>query len=141
MTLIKAFFAIIAVLFAHALAIVFHLYGLWHWLDIPMHFAGGLAMGLLALALWQEGIVEVRFKGWLAKHLEWWLVPLFIFGFVALVGVAWEIYEYVMDNYFTAVIDGVYQIVRQPSLADTMFDLVMDLLGATVVAAYSLIKK
>ncbi|MFH1766994.1 MAG: hypothetical protein ABH826_02790 [Patescibacteria group bacterium] len=141
MTFTKAFIAIFCVLFVHAVAIIFHLYGLWHWFDIPMHYSGGLTMGLLGLAIWQQGIAEVKFKGWLAKHLEWWLVPLFLIGFVAFVGIGWEMYEFVMDQWFTEVIDGVYQFLRQPSLADTMLDFAMDLLGGASVAVFVLIKR
>lgn len=136
MTFQKAFAAIFTVLFVHGLAIVFSLYGLWKWFDIPMHFAGGFAIGLLALAIWQQGISEVKFKGWFARHLEWWIVPLFVVGFVSFVGIGWEMYEYVMDQWFTAVIDGVYRMVRQPSISDTMFDFAMDILGGLTALVF-----
>ena len=136
MTFTKAFFAIFAVLFTHVIAIVFGLYGMWHWFDIPMHFSGGFAMGLMALAIWHQGVDEVRFKGWLAKHLKWWLVPLFVIGFVSFIGISWELYEFVMDNFFTRVINGAYQVVRQPSLADTMLDFVLDLSGGALALIF-----
>lgn len=129
MNFTRALFLTLVVLFFHAIALIFNLYGLLHWFDIPMHFAGGLAMGSLGIAIWQEGIHEVKFKGWLKQHLEWWFVPLFVVSFAALIGVGWEIFEFILDQFFTGSIDGVYQTLRQPSVADTMLDLLLDLVG------------
>lgn len=129
MTFTKAIFAIICVLFTHAIALVFGLYGLWHWFDILMHFGGGLSIGLLALAIWQQGIDEVIFKGWFVKHFKWWLVPIFVIGFVSFVGICWEVFEFVMDLSF---LGNLYSVASQSSIADTMLDLVMDLIGASV---------
>lgn len=136
MTLQKAFLAIFIVLFVHGIAIVFSLYGILKWFDIPMHFAGGLAIGLLALAIWQQGVADVKFKGWFARQLEWWIVPLFLVGFVSFVSIGWEIYEFIMDQWFTDVINGMYRISRQPSVADTMLDFTMDILGGLIALIF-----
>ena len=120
-----------AVIVVHAVAVAFGLYGVWHWFDIPMHFTGGFAMGALGLAIWKEGIEEVRFKGWMAKHLKWWLVPLFVVGFVSTIGILWEIQEFVLDVLVTG------HPLRQPSIADTMADFALDLVGgATALIFY-----
>ena len=79
-------------------------------------------MGAFGLALWHQGIEEVRFKSVLHRHLSIWLVPLFVIGFVALIGVAWEMHEFVLD----LAIGGP---IRQEGLADTMADLFNDLSG------------
>ena len=115
---------IIAVLVFNLIGNVFGLYEMWSWYDMPMHFSGGLAMGAFALALWHEGVEDVRFKGWLAKHLKWWLVPMFVIGFVALVATVWEFHEFILDYALNQ------QFTRQPSIGDTMIDFFLGLLGA-----------
>lgn len=124
MTFTKTLVIIGLVLLAHAAGIFFDLYALWDWYDIPMHFGGGLAAGALGLAIWQEGIEEVKFKGWFAKHLKWWLIPLFVLGVVAIISVAWEFHEWALDE----LVGG----SRQPGLTDTMFDFVFDTCGGVV---------
>ncbi|EKD33486.1 MAG: hypothetical protein ACD_76C00018G0002 [uncultured bacterium] len=121
----KAGAIILAVLFFHALGLIAGLYSFWDWYDVPMHFGGGLAMGALGIALWQEGIDGIRFKGRLARHLEWWLVPVFVLGFVSSISIGWEFHEFLLDQVSLGV--------RQPSVADTMADFFFD--GAGGIAA------
>lgn len=123
MTFKKSIIAIISVLVINQISIWLGLYDVWVWIDIPMHFIGGIAIGMFALAIWLEGIHEVRFKGWLAKHLEWWLVPLFVLGFVSIVSIVWEWHEFVLDLIMTG------ELVRQPNIEDTMLDFLMGMLG------------
>ncbi len=132
MTLNKAIFVTEIVLGFHFLGLILNLYEIVQWYDIPMHFGGGLAMGALGLAIWSEGIEEVKFKGWFQKHLKWWLVPIIVIGFVSLIGILWELHEYVLDQLLPA--RDIY-FSRQPGIADTMMDFVMDLLGGIVALA------
>jgi hypothetical protein len=125
MTFTKAIGITFFILVLHAIGIVFGLYSVLHWYDIPLHFGGGLAMGALGLAIWQQGIHEVHFQKRLEKHLSPWLVPLFVLGFVSLISIGWEIHEYVFDQLFTGQI-------RQPGVGDTMYDFVFDLSGGLV---------
>lgn len=127
----RALIIIGLVLIAHVVAMLFGLYGAWHWFDIPMHFGGGLAAGALGLAIWNEGVENVTFKGRLAKHLKWWLVPLFALGITSIIGIGWEIHEFILDQLFTDQMNTVYQTMRQPSIMDTMGDFLNDLLGGT----------
>jgi hypothetical protein len=124
MTFKKSVLIITTVLIAHAIGLLFGLYELIEWYDVPMHAGGGFAMGALGLAIWNEGIEEVRFKGALKRHLKWWLVPGIVLGFVALIGVLWELHEWLLDLVIPAA-----GSLRQPSLPDTMTDFVFDLLG------------
>ncbi|MFH1611099.1 MAG: hypothetical protein ABIA83_00655, partial [Patescibacteria group bacterium] len=103
MTIKKAFLIIGIVLAFHALGLIFNLYEVFGWYDIPMHLGGGLAMGALGLAIWNEGVEEVKFKGWFQKHLKWWLVPFIVIGFVSLIGILWELHEFVLDQVFPPV--------------------------------------
>jgi hypothetical protein len=125
MTFKKAFLLIAVVLFFHALGLIFHLYDLWLWYDVPLHLGGGFAMSALGLAIWQEGISDVRFKGLLSRHLDFWLVPLFVIGFVALISVLWEMHEFLLDVFYATVI-------RQPGVQDTMSDFFNDLAGGLI---------
>lgn len=125
MTFKRAFLLTGIVLLFHAAGLLIHLYWIFPWYDIPLHFGGGFAMGAFGLALWHQGIEDVKFKSLLRRHLSVWLVPLFVIGFVALVGVAWEMHEFILDM----AIGGP---ARQPDLADTMADLFNDLSGGVL---------
>lgn len=122
MNFTKAIIAIIAVFGFNVFAGAVGLYDAWHWLDIIMHFLGGFAMGMLGLALWMAAVEDIRFKKNFLHKLRWWLIPLFVLGFVAIIGIAWEWYEFLFDIWFD-------DIIRQPSLGDTMADFLLDLLG------------
>lgn len=78
----------------------------WHyvWLDVPMHFLGGLWAGLAVT--W-----GLRFLGFRASFMM-------VYAGVLLIGVAWEVYEYLVG------------IQREANYAfDTSLDLVMDSIG------------
>lgn len=120
--------AIGIVLFFHALGML-GLYG-WHPYDMPMHFFGGVAMGILALAMWDRHVKSVQLD---VKHV--WAKRLFftlwVVGFVAIVGVAWEWLEFGFD--VVAEVRYAWGLA-QTSLADTMADLFLDLAGGFLVA-------
>jgi len=99
--------------------------------DIPMHMMGGLAMGFLAWGFSGYFVRGVRFES--HKPVTRYLMSLlYILGFVALIGVAWEMYEYaadfVMQNYFTDVNDQLAG-TRQNGVEDMLGDFVMDFIG------------
>jgi len=129
MTIKKAILIILIVLGFHALGLIFNLYEIFGWYDIFMHLGGGFAMSALGLAIWLEGVEEVKFKGWFQKHLKWWLVPGIVLGFVSLIGILWELHEFVLDVIFPVVID---EFKRQPDIPDTMMDFTMDLIGGII---------
>ena len=128
MTLKKAFLIIAIVLAFHFVGLAFDAYGVLEWYDIPMHIGGGFARAALGLAIWIEGVEDVTFKGWFQKHLKWWLVPGIVLGFVSLIGILWELHEFLLDVLFPRI-TGMF---HQPSIADTMMDFVMDLLGGVI---------
>ncbi|MDP2631315.1 MAG: hypothetical protein Q8P30_00925 [Candidatus Uhrbacteria bacterium] len=126
MTYNRAFILIMVVLVLHALGIAFDLYSFFDWYDIPMHFGGGFAAAALGLAIWTEGIEDIRFKGRMVRHLKWWLVPLFVLGIVALISVAWEFHEFLLDQLLSE------KPLRQMGLTDTMADFFFDLTGGVI---------
>lgn len=90
-------------------------YERWWWFDIPMHILGG------AVAAWSLARFFERYKKTvLLKPLVFTLFVL-VSG-TALIGVLWEVYEF-----FLHVVTG---FITQPSVADTVADLVNDLVGA-----------
>jgi hypothetical protein len=79
------------------------LYWRYEWFDLPMHFLGGLALGVFIIVL--LGTFRPR---------------LFLIGITA-VAIGWEIFEYV------------FGLPREANyVLDTKIDLLMDALGATV---------
>lgn len=90
-------------------------------IDTPMHYLGGFMAAM--------GIVVVLFMACDAKVLQ--TMPkligvLCILGFVALVALAWEVLEYFSDRYLGTFV--------QLSIADTLKDMVVGLVGALPVA-------
>lgn len=120
--------AIAWVLFFHALGML-ALYSWYPHYDVFMHFGGGVAMGILAFALWDHVIRGVSFsvkKPWLKDAFN----AFCILGFVALIGIGWEWFEYLFDAFLQARLSWG---LAQTSLADTMADLLFDLLGGLAV--------
>ena len=98
------------------LDVAFDLYHYIPWLDVPMHFLGGVSIAYAAFLFLrffrEKGFMEINNKV---------LVILIIVSLVALVAVLWEFYEFFMKIFF--------QLDYQPSLNDTLLDLVMGLIG------------
>lgn len=93
-------------------------------LDNVAHFFGGFSIA------WMFTIIVHALRE--QPHLLWgraiipsptptWLTDFTVWGTVALVGIAWEFFEFSMDV--------IYGFHMQPSLADTMGDLLFDLSG------------
>ncbi|HEY4511413.1 MAG TPA: hypothetical protein VJH55_01085 [Candidatus Paceibacterota bacterium] len=107
---IAALVVLIAVL--HYAAIVFYLYWAYWWFDIMMHVLGGMAVGLLLYwFLYRSAIVSI-------PRLPSWGVVLV--GTIV-VGVGWEIFEYVIHLTYTN---------KESYVFDTSVDLLMDVVGA-----------
>lgn len=106
----------------HGFALGLDWYGSIPTFDVYMHFSGGLAMGLIALALRASGSRTLR------GSTPWWMSAIFVIGFVALIGVLWEFHEFVLD----LLSKDLKAAHAQASLGDTMADLFFDLLGGTV---------
>ena len=97
----------------------FGLYFLIPWVDIPLHFFGGLWVYVFARYLAMRFDLEINSQfPVLAKFI------IFI-GAVFFVGVFWEFWEFVLDRYLIhsgySLLLGVYE--------DTLKDLFMDFLG------------
>lgn len=104
---------------------VFDFYERFWWWDIAMHATSAVAFGLIGFVL-----VFMMFQGdrYAAPPVA---VAFFAFCFAIFIGTGWEIFEFAMD-----------QIVgfnmQKSGLADTMGDLIVNMLGALIGAATGL---
>ncbi|MEK7183610.1 MAG: hypothetical protein AAB776_03180 [Patescibacteria group bacterium] len=126
-TLRRALTSIFLLLVVHGLAILSGWYENNRWFDIPMHFLGGVVIALLALAIWNLCIQKITFQPELKSGWRFLVYVVGILGFVAIVGIAWEWYEFLFDNLVKALS---YNLPKtQMSIGDTMVDLLLDIAG------------
>ncbi|MEK9186052.1 MAG: hypothetical protein AAB885_00515 [Patescibacteria group bacterium] len=125
--------AIIAVFFVHALATIFFGYWKLPWLDILLHFSGGVVAASVFLYFANRQRLLFNFIS------VYWLTILITVSFVALVGVGWEFFEFILDSVFKTR-GTLWQL--QGGLQDTLGDLLTDLIGgAVLVTAFIFSKK
>jgi hypothetical protein len=115
-----AFISPIIVFVIHLLSINFGFYTLIPNLDVPMHFAGGMAIAAMAIQLLNffEKQKQITFK----SHILHAFLLLAIVGFVASL---WEISEFSADIFLGWSL--------QYSLFDTMKDMILGLTGGAIV--------
>lgn len=107
----------------HFFAMRFHLYWTFSWFDILMHGLGGIVVGLLA------GAFFVRFVPIVLEHAV--LFFILVLAGTFLLGFLWEALEFILDAYMKLPL-------HQPSVGDTMIDLVMDTLGGIIAGTFGL---
>ena len=93
------------------------LYDRWRWLDIPMHLLGGVVAAWSCHRFYKKIKNEINIKPLFARL---WLYV----GTTAIIGILWEVYEFLFHV--------VTRIITQPSVGDTVHDLVNDLIGAVL---------
>lgn len=121
---IKSYYPIfiwpILVLIIHLLSQFLGFYDRISWLDTPMHFLGGMAIAASAFFIFKH----------LENKKEFMAIPmvkiLLAIALTALAAVMWEQVEFASDTLF--------HTMMQPSNWDTMKDLTMGLLGASVMS-------
>jgi hypothetical protein len=117
----------IFLLIIHSFIIATRFYRTFPFIDIGMHFLGGFLVSMFfyvryrSLFFSSDGIGS---RGFFA---------LFLLGGVALVGVGWEIFEWIVDSYIISGFMG--------DLDDTMFDFIMDISGGFVVVLWVLFRR
>jgi hypothetical protein len=110
------------------LELFFRIYERYPSFDIPMHFLGGVT-----IALTGNSLLQIAQK-------EKWLVlksrlvqSILLVSFVALFAILWEFHEFLMDKFLGTQ--------TQPSIADTMKDMFLGLLGACVFSITKIFSK
>jgi len=111
-TFLLFFISLVTLAVINYLAIELFLYWQYLWLDIPMHFLGGVVVALGFL------VVFPLHKRQTVSPGVWWSM-LFVF----FVGVLWELIEYSA---------GIALVGSSERIPDTVLDLVMDLAGGII---------
>lgn len=100
----------------------------WWW-DIMLHTTSGFVLGIIGFMF-----VYLLNKNYTKNViLSPIFIALFAFCFAVMIGVVWEIYEFGMDR-LAGLNMQKFREVGQDGLIDTMFDLIVDSLGALVVS-------
>lgn len=100
----------------------------WWW-DIALHTFSGFLLGILGFLL----VHLLNEKEEIEVHMKPAFVALFAFFFSLAVGALWEVFEFSMDQFFG--LDMQKAMLADPSgLTDTMWDLIVDAVGAGVIA-------
>ena len=113
--------------FLHVAGYSQHLYlFLYPYYDKFAHFISSITVAVLAFV---SILLINRFS---CTKLARWQIFFYIVIFTMAIGAFWEIYEYLMDTFFGSYLTK----LLQHGLDDTMIDLITDLLGGILVAAF-----
>lgn len=100
---------------------------IWWW-DLALHASSGLLLGLLGFLL----VYVLNENERVDLHMRPRFVALFAVVFAVAAGALWEIFEFAMDRIFGTTMQK--PMFDDPSgLTDTMWDLIVDTLGALVI--------
>ena len=97
-------------------------YTIFWWWDVLLHTSSGILFGIFGFLL----VYVLNEEKKIRLNLKPFFVALFSFALANAVGAIWEIFEYSMDSFF-----GLN--MQSSGLADTMWDLIVNLLGSLVV--------
>ncbi len=131
---IPAEYELMAILFVFASLFLgeFHSYYLrfWWW-DIALHSTSGLLLGIVGFLL----VYVLNESRRIDIYMRPGFVALFAFAFAVTVGALWEIFEFAADQLFGMQMQK--PMLDDPSgLTDTMWDLIVDTLGAAIVSSF-----
>lgn len=125
-------FQLLAIVFMFAalfLGEVRNFYERFWWWDIALHTTSGLLLGILGFLL----IYVLNEVDRIDVHMLPRFVAFFAFTFAVAMGALWEIFEFAMDRVFGMNMQK--PMAGDPSgLTDTMWDLIVDALGALAVS-------
>ena len=125
--LLKIFFFPIIILIIDAFLDYYNIYQQITWIDIPMHFIGGVTLGF-SFSLFLKLLQRKAYIGYMYELVFF----IFVISLVSLTAVTWEFNEFILD-----MIDIEK---RQLTLADTIADLFLGLLGGCIGYLYSKFK-
>lgn len=98
-------------------------YNRFWWWDMVLHSGSAFLLGILGFLL----VYVLNEKKEINLDLKPHFVALFAFLFAVGIGTIWEIFEFFMDQVF-----GLN--MQKSGLVDTMWDLIVDVIGAAVIA-------
>lgn len=99
----------------------------WWW-DAVLHIGSGFLLGILGFLL----VYVLNERADIDLHMRPRFVALFAFMFAVGMGALWEIFEFGMDQIFG-------MNMQKSGLVDTMWDLIVDTIGAAVIALLGLV--
>jgi uncharacterized protein YacL len=111
---------IVLIFIVNLLAMQFFWYSSVWYFDMPMHFSGGVFLGLLIAFLFHMQTmrnISVSFSRKL------WTTVLFVF----IIGFGWEVFEVIVDKFISH---------NPQNILDTMSDMFFDLSGGVVAFLY-----
>jgi len=117
-------FEILIILFIYSsiyLGEVQQFYLKFWWWDILLHFWSAMALGMIGLT-----ILFILYEKEKISTKPFW-ISLFVFAFAVSMGTVWEIFEFFMDQVFGTN-------MQKSGLIDTMADLIVDSIGALIIA-------
>jgi uncharacterized membrane protein YjdF len=104
-------------------------YGLYWWWDIALHAGSGFLLGVIGFLL----VYLLNETEEIGVHMKPGFVAFFAFLFAVGIGAIWEIFEFAMDSLFGMNMQK--EMLGDPSgLTDTMWDLIVDTLGALIIS-------
>lgn len=115
---------ILLILALHSFGNIYNWYWRLPWFDIPMHMAGGAFVACFFLYLFGE-----RWKNF-DMRANFFVTFTFGLGAVAMVGIAWEFYEYLSQVFIERRFD--LTCAAPGGLFDTLLDLFDDLFGGAI---------
>ncbi|OGM96280.1 MAG: hypothetical protein A3B86_04015 [Candidatus Yanofskybacteria bacterium RIFCSPHIGHO2_02_FULL_38_22b] len=120
----KAFIALVAVFLINIPSLYYGWYLKWDWIDVILHFAGGFFVAMFMADYLKDRLVSGQ---WIKNYL-------IVVGATIFVGVVWEFAEFIANQ---TLIEPFYRwfgvkAYFMGDLADTMYDLLMDIFGALV---------
>jgi hypothetical protein len=103
----------------------------WWW-DIALHATSGLLLGILGFLL----VYILNENKRIDLHMRPGFLAFFAFVFAVAGGTFWEIFEFSVDQIFGTTMQK--PMLGDPSgLTDTMWDLIVDALGALAISAFA----
>lgn len=124
-------FVLLAIAFVFAslfLGEVHGYYSRFWWWDIALHSGSGFSLGIIGFLL----VYVLNETEDIGVHMKPGFVAFFAFLFAVGMGALWEIFEFSMDSFFGTNMQK-EMLGDSSGLTDTMWDLIVDTLGALVI--------
>lgn len=127
-------FQLLAVVFVFAALFLGEVRGyylrFWWW-DLALHTASGGLLGIFGFLM----VYVLNESDRVGLHMKPGFIAFFAFLFALGVGALWEVFEFLMDASFGMNMQKA-MLGDDSGLTDTMFDLIVDILGAAVISLY-----
>jgi len=113
-------------------------YAKYWWWDIALHTTSGFLLGTIGFLL----VYLLNENDHIHMQMQPGFVALFAFMFALGIGTLWEIFEFAMDQLFGMNMQKP-MLNDDSGLTDTMYDLIVDAIGALVISVlgYGYLKK